>query len=93
MIIIVCLIVFDLGGLVNKVVGVIVIGFVVDGIFLLIVCVLVIVILLIGFGFVIVLDKYVVKCCVFDENLCVVGIIFIFLGFIVIGEGVILFML
>ncbi len=91
--IIACLTAFDLGGPVNKAAGAIAIGLAADGIFPLTARVLAIVIPPIGIGLATVLDKYVVKRRVFDENLRVAGTTSIFLGFIAIGEGAIPFML
>ncbi|EIZ2000728.1 PTS sugar transporter subunit IIA [Listeria monocytogenes] len=91
--IIACLTAFDLGGPVNKAAGAIAIGLAADGIFPLTARVLAIVIPPIGLGLATVLDKYVVKRRVFDENLRVAGTTSIFLGFIAIGEGAIPFML
>ncbi|MBC2147814.1 fructose-specific PTS transporter subunit EIIC [Listeria booriae] len=91
--IIACLTAFDLGGPVNKAAGAIAIGLAADGIFPLTARVLAIVIPPIGIGLATVLDKYIVKRRVFDENLRVAGTTSIFLGFIAIGEGAIPFML
>ncbi|MCH3081391.1 PTS fructose transporter subunit IIABC, partial [Listeria monocytogenes] len=83
--IIACLTAFDLGGQVNKAAGAIAIGLAADGIFPLTARVLAIVIPPIGLGLATVLDNYVVKRRVFDENLLVAGTTSIFLGFIAIG--------
>lgn len=91
--IIACLTAFDLGGPVNKAAGAIAIGLAADNIFPLTARVLAIVIPPIGIGLATVLDKYVVRRRVFDENLRVAGTTSIFLGFIAIGEGAIPFML
>lgn len=84
---------FDLGGPVNKAAGAIAIGLAADGIFPLTGRVLAIVIPPIGLGLATVLDKYIVKRRVFDENLRVVGSTSILLGFIAVSEGAIPFML
>ncbi len=91
--IIACLTAFDLGGPVNKAAGAIAIGLAADHIFPLTARVLAIVIPPIGIGLATVLDKYIVRRRVFDENLRVAGTTSIFLGFIAIGEGAIPFML
>lgn len=64
---------FDLGGPVNKAAGAIAMGLAADAIFPLTGRVLSIIIPPIGLGLATVLDKYVVKRRVFDENLRVVG--------------------
>ncbi|MCR6514498.1 MAG: fructose-specific PTS transporter subunit EIIC [Clostridium chrysemydis] len=84
---------FDLGGPVNKAAGAIAIGLAADGIFPLTGRVLAIVIPPIGLGLATVLDKYIVKRRVFDDNLRVVGGTSILLGFIAVSEGAIPFML
>ncbi|AIY79165.1 PTS fructose transporter subunit IIABC [Clostridium botulinum] len=84
---------FDLGGPVNKAAGAIAIGLAADSIFPLTGRVLAIVIPPIGLGLATVLDKFVVKRRVFDENLRVVGNTSILLGFIAVSEGAIPFML
>lgn len=84
---------FDLGGPINKAAGAIAIGLAADGIFPLTGRVLAIVIPPIGLGLATVLDKYIVKRRVFDENLRVVGNTSILLGLIAISEGAIPFML
>lgn len=92
-IIIACLTAFDLGGPVNKAAGAIAIGLAADHIFPLTPRVLAIVIPPIGIGLATILDKYIVKRRVFDENLRVTGTTSLILGFIAIGEGAIPFML
>lgn len=92
-IIIACLTAFDLGGPVNKAAGAIAIGLSADHIFALTPRVLAIVIPPIGLGLATILDKYIVKRRVFDENLRVTGTTSLVLGFIAIGEGAIPFML
>lgn len=84
---------FDLGGPVNKSAGAIAIGLAADGIFPLTGRVLAIVIPPIGLGLATVLDKFIVKRRVFDENLRVVGNTSILLGLIAVSEGAIPFML
>lgn len=84
---------FDLGGPINKAAGAIAIGLAADSIFPLTGRVLAIVIPPIGLGLATVLDKYIVKRRVFDENLRVVGNTSILLGLIAISEGAIPFML
>ncbi|EGT3616727.1 PTS fructose transporter subunit IIABC [Clostridium perfringens] len=84
---------FDLGGPVNKAAGAIAIGLAADGIFPLTGRVLSIVIPPIGLGLATVLDKYIVKRRVFDDNLRVVGGTSIILGLIAVSEGAIPFML
>lgn len=84
---------FDLGGPVNKAAGAVAMGLAADGIFPLTGRVLAIVIPPIGLGLATVLDKYVVKRRVFDENLRVVGNTSILLGLIAISEGAIPFVL
>lgn len=84
---------FDLGGPINKAAGAIAIGLAADSIFPLTGRVLAIVIPPIGLGLASVLDKYIVKRRVFDENLRVVGNTSILLGLIAISEGAIPFML
>ncbi|WP_438824978.1 fructose-specific PTS transporter subunit EIIC [Bacillus sp. JJ722] len=88
-----CLTAFDLGGPVNKAAGAIAIGLAADHIFPLTPRVLAIVIPPIGLGLATILDKYIVKRRVFDENLRVTGTTSLILGFIAIGEGAIPFML
>ncbi|MDU1846658.1 MAG: fructose-specific PTS transporter subunit EIIC [Niallia nealsonii] len=92
-VIIACLTAFDLGGPVNKAAGAIAIGMAADQIFPLTPRVLAIVIPPIGIGLATILDKYIVKRRVFDENLRVTGTTSLILGFIAIGEGAIPFML
>lgn len=92
-IIIACLTAFDLGGPVNKAAGAIAIGLAADHIFPLTPRVLAIVIPPIGLGLATILDKYIVKRRVFDDNLRVTGTTSLILGFIAIGEGAIPFML
>lgn len=84
---------FDLGGPVNKAAGAIAMGLAADAIFPLTGRVLSIIIPPIGLGLATVLDKYVVKRRVFDENLRVVGNTSIMLGLIAVSEGAIPFML
>lgn len=84
---------FDLGGPVNKAAGAIAMGLAADGIFPLTGRVLSIIIPPIGLGLATVLDKFVVKRRVFDENLRVVGNTSIMLGLIAVSEGAIPFML
>lgn len=84
---------FDLGGPVNKAAGAIAMGLAADAIFPLTGRVLSIIIPPIGLGLATVLDKYVVKRRVFDENLRVVGNTSILLGLIAVSEGAIPFML
>ncbi len=84
---------FDLGGPVNKAAGAIAIGLAADGIFPLTGRVLSIIIPPIGLGIATVLDKYIVKRRVFDDNLRVVGNTSIILGLIAVSEGAIPFML
>lgn len=91
--IIACLTAFDLGGPVNKAAGAIAIGLSADHIFPLTPRVMAIVIPPIGLGLATILDKYIVKRRVFDENLRVTGTTSLVLGFIAIGEGAIPFMM
>lgn len=84
---------FDLGGPVNKAAGAIAMGLAADAIFPLTGRVLSIIIPPIGLGLATVLDKYIVKRRVFDENLRVVGNTSIMLGLIAVSEGAIPFML
>lgn len=84
---------FDLGGPVNKAAGAIAMGLAADGIFPLTGRVLSIIIPPIGIGLATILDKYIVKRRVFDENLRVVGSTSILLGFLAVSEGAIPFML
>lgn len=84
---------FDLGGPVNKAAGAIAMGLAADSIFPLTGRVLSIVIPPIGLGLATVLDRYIVKRRVFDENLRVVGNTSILLGLIAVSEGAIPFML
>ncbi|MFR2299421.1 MAG: fructose-specific PTS transporter subunit EIIC [Clostridium paraputrificum] len=84
---------FDLGGPVNKAAGAIAMGLAADAIFPLTGRVLSIIIPPIGLGLATVLDKYIVKRRVFDENLRVVGNTSILLGLIAVSEGAIPFML
>nr|WP_318383047.1 fructose-specific PTS transporter subunit EIIC [uncultured Enterobacter sp.] len=84
---------FDLGGPVNKSAGAIAIGLAADHIFPLTARVLGIVIPPIGLGLATVIDKYLVRRRVFDENQRVTGTTSLILGFLAIGEGAIPFML
>lgn len=84
---------FDLGGPVNKAAGAIAMGLAADAIFPLTGRVLSIIIPPIGLGLATVLDKFVVKRRVFDENLRVVGSTSIMLGLIAVSEGALPFML
>ncbi|MGL4725026.1 MAG: fructose-specific PTS transporter subunit EIIC [Scandinavium sp.] len=84
---------FDLGGPVNKSAGAIAIGLAADHIFPLTARVLGIVIPPIGIGLATVIDRYVVRQRVFDENQRVTGTTSLILGFLAIGEGAIPFML
>ncbi len=84
---------FDLGGPVNKAAGAIAIGLAADMIFPLTGRVLSIVIPPIGLGVATVIDRFIVKRRVFDENLRVVGTTSILLGLIAVSEGAIPFML
>lgn len=84
---------FDLGGPVNKAAGAIAIGLAADKIYPLTPRVLAIVIPPIGLGLATVIDKYIVRRRVFDENLRVVGNTSLLLGFLAISEGGIPFML
>lgn len=84
---------FDLGGPVNKAAGAIAMGLAADAIFPLTGRVLSIIIPPIGLGLATVLDKYIVRRRVFDENLRVVGNTSIMLGLIAVSEGAIPFML
>ncbi len=91
--IIACLTAFDLGGPVNKAAGAVAIGLAADHIFPLTPRVLSIVIPPIGIGLATIIDKFVVRRRVFDENQRVTGMTSLVLGFIAIGEGAIPFML
>lgn len=84
---------FDLGGPVNKSAGAIAIGLAADHIFPLTSRVLSIVIPPIGIGLATLLDRFVVRQRVFDENQRVTGTTSLILGFLAIGEGAIPFML
>lgn len=84
---------FDLGGPVNKAAGAIAIGLAADNIFPLTPRVLAIVIPPIGLGLATVIDKFLVKERVFDENLRITGKTSLVLGFIAISEGALPFML
>lgn len=84
---------FDLGGPVNKAAGAIAMGLAADAIFPLTGRVLSIIIPPIGLGLATVLDKYIVRRRVFDDNLRVVGNTSIMLGLIAVSEGAIPFML
>ena len=84
---------FDLGGPVNKSAGAIAIGLAADHIYPLTARVLGIVIPPIGIGLATLLDKYLVRQRVFDENQRVTGTTSLILGFLAIGEGAIPFML
>lgn len=84
---------FDLGGPVNKAAGAVAIGLAADRIFPLTGRTLSIIIPPIGVGLATVLDKYIVKRRVFDEDLRVVGNTSILLGLLAISEGAIPFML
>lgn len=84
---------FDLGGPVNKSAGAIAIGLAADHIFPLTARVLGIVIPPIGIGLATLLDRFVVRQRVFDENQRVTGTTSLILGFLAIGEGAIPFML
>lgn len=84
---------FDLGGPVNKSAGAIAIGLAADHIFPLTARVLGIVIPPIGIGLATVIDRFVVRQRVFDENQRVTGTTSLILGFLAIGEGAIPFML
>lgn len=84
---------FDLGGPINKAAGAIAIGLAADHIFPLTARVLAIVIPPMGLGLATILDKYIVKRRVFDENLRFTGKTSLLLGFLAISEGAIPFML
>ncbi|ROU15915.1 PTS fructose transporter subunit IIABC [Kluyvera ascorbata] len=84
---------FDLGGPVNKSAGAIAIGLAADHIFPLTARVLGIVIPPIGIGLATILDRFIVRQRVFDENQRVTGTTSLILGFLAIGEGAIPFML
>ncbi|PLR38651.1 PTS fructose transporter subunit IIABC [Chimaeribacter californicus] len=84
---------FDLGGPVNKSAGAIAIGLAADHIYPLTSRVLGIVIPPIGIGLATLIDKYLVRQRVFDENQRVTGTTSLILGFLAIGEGAIPFML
>lgn len=66
-IVLVVVIVFDLGGLINKVVGFVVFGLIIENVFLIIVRIIVIVVFLIGLGLIILLDKRLVGRRVYDR--------------------------
>ncbi|KAA1049595.1 fructose-specific PTS transporter subunit EIIC [Pseudocitrobacter sp. 73] len=84
---------FDLGGPVNKSAGAIAIGLAADHIFPLTARVLGIVIPPIGIGLATLIDRFIVRQRVFDDNLRVTGTTSLILGFLAIGEGAIPFML
>ncbi|MEI6285343.1 MAG: fructose-specific PTS transporter subunit EIIC [Bacillota bacterium] len=84
---------FDLGGPVNKAAGAIAIGLAADKIYPLTARVLAIVIPPIGLGLATVIDKYIVRRRVFNQDLRVVGNTSLLLGFLAISEGGIPFML
>lgn len=84
---------FDLGGPVNKSAGAIAIGLAADHIFPLTSRVLGIVIPPIGIGLATIVDRFIVRQRVFDENQRVTGTTSLILGFLAIGEGAIPFML
>ena len=84
---------FDLGGPVNKSAGAIAIGLAADHIFPLTSRVLGIVIPPIGIGLATLMDRYIVRQRVFDDNQRVTGTTSLILGFLAIGEGAIPFML
>ena len=84
---------FDLGGPVNKAAGAIAIGLAADKIYPLTARVLAIVIPPIGLGLATVIDQYVVRRRVFNQDLRVVGNTSLLLGFLAISEGGIPFML
>lgn len=84
---------FDLGGPVNKSAGAIAIGLAADHIFPLTARVLAIVIPPIGIGLATIIDRYIVRQRVFDENQRITGTTSLILGFLAIGEGAIPFML
>ncbi|HDK7229575.1 TPA: PTS sugar transporter subunit IIA [Cronobacter sakazakii] len=92
-VIIAALTAFDLGGPVNKSAGAIAIGLAADHIFPLTARVLGIVIPPIGLGLATVIDRFLVRRRVFDENQRVTGTTSLILGFLAIGEGAIPFML
>ncbi|MGX5013307.1 fructose-specific PTS transporter subunit EIIC [Enterobacter asburiae] len=84
---------FDLGGPVNKSAGAIAIGLAADHIFPLTARVLAIVIPPVGIGLATIVDRYIVRQRVFDENQRITGTTSLILGFLAIGEGAIPFML
>lgn len=84
---------FDLGGPVNKSAGAIAIGLAADHIFPLTARVLGIVIPPIGIGLATIIDRFIVRQRVFDENQRITGSTSLILGFLAIGEGAIPFML
>lgn len=84
---------FDLGGPVNKSAGAIAIGLAADHIFPLTARVLGIVIPPIGIGLATIIDRFVVRQRVFDDNQRITGSTSLILGFLAIGEGAIPFML
>lgn len=84
---------FDLGGPVNKSAGAIAIGLAADHIFPLTARVLAIVIPPIGIGLATIIDRFLVRQRVFDENQRITGTTSLILGFLAIGEGAIPFML
>lgn len=92
-IIIASLTAFDLGGPVNKSAGAIAIGLAADHIFPLTARVLGIVIPPIGIGLATLIDRFVVRQRVFDDNQRITGSTSLILGFLAIGEGAIPFML
>ena len=84
---------FDLGGPVNKSAGAIAIGLAADHIYPLTARVLGIVIPPIGIGLATLIDRFVVRQRVFDDNQRITGTTSLILGFLAIGEGAIPFML
>ncbi|MFD2254459.1 fructose-specific PTS transporter subunit EIIC [Lactococcus formosensis subsp. bovis] len=84
---------FDLGGPLNKAAGAIAIGLAAEEIFPLTARVLAIVIPPVGLGLSTIIDRFVVKCRVYPEDLRVAGGTSFLLGFIAISEGGIPFML
>ncbi|POT56014.1 PTS fructose transporter subunit IIABC [Citrobacter amalonaticus] len=92
-VIIAALTAFDLGGPVNKSAGAIAIGLAADHIFPLTARVLGIVIPPVGIGLATLIDRFIVRRRVFDENQRITGTTSLILGFLAIGEGAIPFML
>ena len=84
---------FDLGGPVNKAAGAIAIGLASDRVFPLTPRVLSIIIPPIGIGLATILDKYIVRRRVFNEELQIAGKTSLVLGFLAISEGALPFML